>query len=160
MAKGISSGTVANKRSCDSLYAGIEHRLVMEDGDEFFADTEVIQQIWPQWLPSASAAQPDMSFPQYNVGQDVRDLCQERLFTDLIVRVEDRTWDLHRLVMAACSPLFKDILQILPPGVVPSPCLTSLSASDHGQVAWQIARLCCFMREELAVGHRTFANST
>ena len=49
------------------------------------------------------------------------DLLQQELLTDVTVWCGDRVFDAHRLVLSACSPLFKSMLTRQPPRLRRSP---------------------------------------
>ena len=63
-------------------------------------------------LPADDEA--DTSSVRYQLGINLKDLVQERQFTDLTLQVEGKSWEVHRVVLASCSPFCKQLLQCGP----------------------------------------------
>lgn len=87
---------------------------------------ETVQSIYPHYTPPADD-EADTSSMRYELGSNLRELLQEREFTDLTLQVEGKwraPWEVRRLVLGSCSPFLKQVLQCgLAPG---TPCDSSL----------------------------------
>ena len=107
---------------------------VVMGGHRLDGPVETVQSIYPHYTPPADD-EADASSMRYELGSDLRELLQERKFTDLTLQVEGKTWEVHRLVLVSCSPFLKQVLRCGPaPGtshdfsLVNSPAQHILSA--------------------------------
>ena len=91
--------------------------LVEVDGKHEVVPTLGAQCIWPQHLPQ-QLLQPDISSMRYNLSHSLKSMQKQGRRTDLIIQVDSRTWEVHRLVLATCSPFFEQLLQCTAPGTV------------------------------------------
>ena len=96
------------------VMGGVQHRDEETGRGRKPADT--VYFISPQYTPPAGD-EADTSSMRYELGSDLRGMLQERHFTDLTIQVDGRTWEVHKVVLASCSPLFNQVLQCgLAPG--------------------------------------------
>lgn len=61
--------------------------------------------------PHYTAPADDISSKRYELGSGLRDLFQERQFTDLTLEVDGRRWEVHRVVLGSCSLFLEQLLQ-------------------------------------------------
>ena len=81
-----------------------------EDEHDHGKASHTVHIISPQYTAPAEDG-PDTTSMRYELGSDLRDLFQERQFTDLTLEVDGKRWQVHRVVLASCSPFLKQLLQ-------------------------------------------------
>ena len=111
---------------CLKFCAGVRFTGTVVDGKHEVVPTLGAQCIWPQHLPQQSL-QPDISSMRYDLSHSLKSMQKQGRWTDLIIQVDSRTWEVHRLVLATCSPFFDKLLQCMTPGTVLPCCICSLS---------------------------------
>ena len=101
-------------------YLAVCHQgsLLVMGGVEFQDEREhgashIAHRITPHFTSPADDG-PDISSMRYQLGSDLRKLAKKRQFTDLTLQVDGRRWQVHRMVLASCSPFFKQLLQCSP----------------------------------------------
>lgn len=101
-----------------------------------------VHNIFPHYTSPADD-EADTSSMRHGLGSGLKDLVEERQFTDLTLEVDGKTWEVHRVVLASCSPFFKQLLQCGPaPGTQCDSCQIHSHAhhSTYVCVAWQRGR--------------------
>ena len=95
-----------------------QDRMVIMGGYGEGEVADLIQTICPRYRPPAEA-EADSSSMRYELSNDLRESLQQREFTDLTIQVEGKRWEVHRVVLASCSPFFKQVMQCGPaPGTL------------------------------------------
>lgn len=81
-----------------------------EDEHDHGKASHTLHTISPHYTPPADDG-PDPTFMRYELGSGLRDLFQERQFTDLTLQVDGKSWEVYRVVLGSCSPILKQLLQ-------------------------------------------------
>lgn len=102
----------------DYLATCHQDRVVIMGGYYKKEIIEYVQTICPRYTPPADV-EADYSSMRYELGSNLRRSLQERKYTDLIIQVEGKRWEVHRVVLTSCSPFFDEVLQCGPaPGTL------------------------------------------
>ena len=97
--------------------AGLQQKVDYDGPEEQSLEAANLAQcVFPQRLPTSP--QPDLSSRRYGLTGDIRAMYQQRRLTDLVLEINSDTWDVHRVVLASCSPLLEDFVQCLAPGTM------------------------------------------
>lgn len=86
-----------------ACHAGLTHKAVVTNKYKDLEEARGAQCFWPQ-------PKPDTSLRRYAMGSMLRDMMKQGELTDLTLRVEGGTWEVHRLLLADCSPFFRQSL--------------------------------------------------
>ena len=91
--------------------AGVQNPTAEHDLSGFCLQAaQTAQTIWPQYLPSPDI-QSDDGCMRYELAANLRTMAKQRRLTDLTVEVDGRQWEVHRLILASCSPIFEDFVE-------------------------------------------------
>ena len=101
------------KQSAGYLATCHQDSVVIMGGHMKDVPTKTVQSMYPHYTPPADD-EADTCSMRYELGSGLRELLQEREFTDLTLEVDGKSWEVHRVVLASCSPFFKQLLRCGP----------------------------------------------